>query len=528
MIKVLMTYNNTEGMDVLLNNKNFKIDIHSKPSPEKFAELIPEYDCLLIRSEVKVTPDIFKAAKNLKLVGRAGTGVDNVDLKAATEKGVIVMNVPGGNTISACEQTLALLLSMARNIPQAYSSLKKGEWKREKFIGTELAGKTLGLIGLGRIGKEVAKRALSFDMRVIVSDPFVSEDFIKSVGGNIELKQLDDVYKESDFISIHTPKNEATKNMINKNTIAKMKDGVRIINCARGGIINEQDLCDALKSGKVKTAALDVFEKEPPTDTKLLELDNVIATPHLGASTEEAQIKIAEELSQMVIDYFERSIIRNAVNIPSVDSETFRLLQPYIDLIEKIGLMQGQVIEGGVKEINVEYSGEVANMNVLLLTSTYLKGFLAPILDIKINFVNASYIAKERGIKIKEIKNPDNGDYVSLISITVITDKMELNVKGTMFSHNNPRVVAINGLDVDILPAGNMIMIENEDKPGVIGQVGTILGENKINIASMQVGRKKVSGGAITIVTVDSKPEEAVMSKLSRINGVSKVKMIVL
>ena len=524
MFKILMTYSNTEGMSKLLKNKNFKVDIVPRPTPEKFKEIVKDYDGLCIRSEVKVTKEIIDVCKNMKLIARAGTGVDNIDLKSATEKGIIVMNVPGGNTISACEQTMALMLALARNTPQAHNSLKSGQWQREKYVGTELQGKTLGLIGLGRIGKEVAKRALAFEMNVIAYDPFVSEDFMQSIG--IKPCSLDELYSKSDFISIHTPKNESTKNMINSESIKKMKKGVRIINCARGGIINEADLYEALKTGHIKGAALDVFEKEPPgPDCPLMKLENVIVTPHLGASTEEAQIKIAQEISDMVIDFFEKGIIRNAVNIPSIDFDTYQKQRPYLELIDDLGSFLGQIVEGGIKQVNLEYAGEIPG-NTFILTLSFLKGLLTPILDIKVNFVNAQVIARERGIKLIETKKPESEDYTSIITATVKTDKEESTVSATLFSHKIPRIVNINGINVDIVPQGYMILLKNEDKPGIIGKIGTLLGNSQINIASMQVGRRTTGGEAITIVNVDNSPSDEVSKKISDIDGIRKVKII--
>ncbi|OIO75392.1 MAG: phosphoglycerate dehydrogenase [Elusimicrobia bacterium CG1_02_37_114] len=527
MTKILMTYSSTEGMEKLLNNSEFKIDVHPKPSPEEYLKIVAgsDYDVLLLRSEVKVTSDIIKAGKNLKLIIRAGTGVDNIDSKTATEYGVIVMNVPGGNTISACEHTIAMMLALARNVPQASGLLKTGVWKKEKFLGTELQGKTLGVVGLGRIGREVAKRAQSFEMRIIGYDPFVSEDFAKTI--NIELKTLDELFAESDFITLHVPKSDSTKYMINSETIKKMKEGVRIINCARGGIIDEIALCEAIKSGYVKGAAIDVFEKEPaPPDHPLFKLDNVIVTPHLGASTEEAQVKIAQEVSDMILDFFTNNIVCNAINMPSIDRETYKKIKPYSDLLEKMGLLQAQLIEGGIKEILLQYNGEISRSNLSVLTLSYLKGLLSPILDIKVNFVNAGLLARERGIKIKEIKNEQAEDFTSLIDAKVITDSEQLNVCGTVFADQFPRIVNLRDLDVDVRPQGCMIILENADTPGIIGTVGTILGKNKINIANMQVGRRQSGGDAITIVNVDTCPSNQVIDEINKIKGVKKAKFV--
>lgn len=528
MHKILMTYKNTEGLEKLLSHSELKVEIHAKPSPEKFIELIRDYDGLLIRSEVKVTKDVIEQAKNLKVVLRAGTGVDNVDIPTATQKGIVVMNVPGGNTISACEHTIALLLALSRNIPQAQSSMKSKLWEKEKFTGTEVQGKTLGLIGLGRIGREVAKRALAFEMKVVAHDPYVTDDYAKSIG--VILVSLDELYAQADYISLHTLLNEQTKHLIGSQAISRMKKGVRIINCARGGIIDEKALYEGLKSGYVKAAALDVFEKEPlPGDSPLLELGNVILTPHLGASTEEAQIKIATECSDMLIDFFTKGIVRNAVNIPQIDIDSYHKLKPYLDLTERMGGLQSQIIDGRIKEIEITYSGDVSSLNTMIITLAFLKGLLTPILDIRVNFVNAMHLAKERGIKVKETKATDSENYTSLISSTINSDIPSVRpstIDGTLFAHRYPRIVNINDLDVDVVPAGCMIVLENMDKPGVIGKVGTILGGAGINIASMQVGRKTVGGEAITIINIDNRPAEDTLNKISKIDGVTKVKFV--
>ncbi|MBN1621149.1 MAG: phosphoglycerate dehydrogenase [Endomicrobiales bacterium] len=524
MYKIMMTYKNTEGLEELLNNKEFKIDIHQKPTPEQFKELIANYDGLLIRSGVKVTADIIGAAKNLKFIGRAGTGVDNVDIPAATQKGIVVANVPGGNTISAAEHTVGLILALARNIPQAYQSLKGKKWDRKSFVGTELQGKVLGLVGLGRIGREVAQRMISFGMKVIAHDPFVSSDFVKSLG--IELKSLDEVYGESDYISIHSPLNDNTRGMINKEAMKKMKKGIRIINCARGPIINEKDLSEAIKEGHVKGAAIDVFAKEPPEDWTIVESENVVVTPHLAASTEEAQVKIAQEMSGVVIDYFTKGLIRNGVNVPALDWESYKKIEPYIDLAERIGTFQSQVIEGGIISAEIEYAGDIINLNTNPVMIGYLKGLLSKILDIPVNFVNAPVLAKERGIKVKEIRTQEIEDFTSLITAKVKTDKDELVVSGTLFGHKNPRFVRIRGLNVDVIPRGSILMLTNIDRPGVIGHIGSMLGKNNINIAEMQVGRKEIGGEAVTIVNVDNRVTPDMLSQVSNFSGITKVKYI--
>lgn len=526
MYKILMTYDSMEGLDSLISNKEFKVEVHAKPSPEEFKKLIKDYDGLLIRSEVKVTADIIEAADKLKFIGRAGTGVDNVDKAAATKKGIVVANVPGGNTVSVAEHTIGLILSMARGLPGACASMKDKKWEKKKFMGNEIFGKTLGLIGLGRIGTEVAKRLISFGMKVVAYDPFASGDIAKSYG--IDLTSLDEVFKQSDYISIHSPLTDETRAMINSANIAKMKEGVRIINCARGAIINDKDLAEAVKSGKVAGAALDVFVKEPPEDWSLIETPNIIATPHLAASTEEAQVKIAMEMSEVIIDFFTKGLIRNAVNIPTVDWETYKKMMPYIDLASKMGSFQGQIADSGIKEIEITYQGNISAFNINSMTVAYLQGLLNPILDIKVNFVNAPSIAKERGIKIKESIVASCEDYAGLIAAKIKTDRGEMSMSGTMFSDKNPRIVNINGLNVDIAPVDGKIFIVNDDKPGVVGKVGETLGSGNVNIAGMNVGRKNAGGEALTIIEVDSEVSGEVIDKLSKIAGVKRAKYIAL
>ena len=523
--KVLMTYKNTEGLEKLLHHPEIQVDIKPKPTQEELANIVKDYDCLLIRSEVKVTKEVIDASEKLKLVCRAGTGVDNVDLQYATKKGVIVMNVPGGNTISACEHTIGLILAMMRNIPQAYVSLKSGKWEREKFTGNELQGKTLGLIGLGRIGSEVAKRMKAFDMKVIAYDPYVSEEYAKQIG--VELKSFEEVIKEADIISLHVPKTEETKNLINKDVMMKMKDGVCIVNCARGGIVNENDLYEMLKSKKVAAAALDVFENEPITSSPLFELDNVIVTPHLGASTEEAQIKIAKEVADMIIDFFINGIIRNAVNIPSIDKETYNKLAPYITLLEKVGVLQSKLLEGAVKEIYIQYIGPVfQQLNTYILTSAYVRRFLSNFVDISLNYVNAQVVAKERGILVKETKIAEGKEYKEYINVIVKTTKQENSISEVVINNNDYRIVEINGMDCDVEPEGKIIILSNIDKPGIIGKIGTILGDNNINIGKMFVARRTVGGDAFTFINIDNDLTCELIEKIKQVSGVKEAKFV--
>ncbi|MBA3071089.1 MAG: phosphoglycerate dehydrogenase, partial [Nitrospirae bacterium] len=426
---------------------------------------------LVIRSATKVTAEIIEAAKNLKVIGRAGSGLDNVDKAAASKKGIVVMNTPGGNTITTAEHTIALLFSLARMVPQATTSMKAGQWEKKKFMGVELFNKTLGIIGLGSIGNQVAKKAQGLEMVVIAYDPFLSDDKAKASG--IEKVSLDELFSRSDFITIHTPLTPETKNLINSETIGKMKKEVRIINCARGGIINEKDLYEALKSGRVAGAALDVFEKEPPEDFSLIGLDNVICTPHLGAATEEAQENVAIAVAEQIADYLVRGTIRNAVNFPSIPADQVARLQPYLNLAEKLGSFAAQVFEGGITEVTIEYMGDVSELNTAPVTIAALKGLLTPILEETVNFVNAPFIAKERGIEVKETKSAGAGDYQSMLAIRIKAKDKERYFAGTLFSKKDPRIVQIDNFAVEIMPEGIMLFIYNVDKPGVIGNLGS-------------------------------------------------------
>jgi D-3-phosphoglycerate dehydrogenase len=507
------------------HNGTFKLEARSKLSLEDLKKAVVDVDAVIVRSETQITADVLAAGKKIKIVGRAGVGVDNIDVVAASRQGILVVNVPGGNTISAAEHTVALLLALSRNIPAANESLKKGEWTRSKFTGTELQGKTLGLIGLGRIGREVAKRCQSFGMRVLGFDPYASEEYAKAF--NISLESLENIYKEADYLTVHVPLNETTKHMFNAQTLAKLKPGVRIINCARGGIIEEQALADAIQKGQVKGAALDVFEQEPPSkDNPLLKLPQVIVTPHLGAATEEAQVKVAQELAETIRDYFLNGTVRNAVNLPAMGAEEYRELEPYILLTEKLGKFLSQMFEGGAKELKITYAGEISQKNTNPLTLAALKGFLTPILDIQVNFVNAPHLAKERGLKYTETKTSEAQDYTSLISIRASSGKTKVSIAGTLLAKNNPRIVLIDDQSVDVSPEGTMVVYTNVDRPGVIGFIGTLLGKNKINIASMQVGRKATGGEAVTVVNVDTNVSESVLKEIRDFQGITHVRCV--
>jgi D-3-phosphoglycerate dehydrogenase len=518
-MKVLVSDKIAEVGLKMLKDAGIEAEMKTGLPEDELIKIIPEYDALVVRSETKVTPKIIEAGKNLKIIGRAGVGVDNVDLPTATKRGVIVVNSPEGNTVAAAEHTWAMLLSMARSIPQAHLKLKGGVWDKKSFKGVEVLNKTLGVVGLGKIGRRVASYALGMGMNVIGADPFVTEDYAKGLG--VKLVDLETIYKDADFITFHIPKTKETLGMVNAATIAKMKKGVRLVNVARGGIINEADLYEALKSGKVAAAALDVFEKEPCDKSPLFELDNIVVTPHLGASTVEAQVNVAVDVVEQIIEVLKGGAARSAVNIPSMKPELLAPVRPYMSIAEKLGKFAAQIIKGAISRVVVEYSGEVAEHDVSPLTTILLKGLLEPSMDVKVNFVNAPLIAKERGVDITESKNKEAKDFASLISVKVKTEKGEREVGGTVFEKLGDRLVQIDGFRVDANPQGYMLIVNNIDKPGMIGKVGTFLGQKNINIASMDVGRIKMNEKAVMVLNVDASVPDEVLSGLTKIEGIS-------
>lgn len=523
-MKVLVSDNiSAKGVEIL-KKAGLTVDVKTGMKPEELKACIGEYSGLVIRSATKVTAEIIEAAANLKVIGRAGSGLDNVDKTAASKKGIVVMNTPGGNTVTTAEHTIAMLFSVARMIPQATASMKAGKWEKKKFMGVELFNKTLGIVGLGAIGGQVAKKAQGLEMNIIAYDPFLSEEKAQAMG--IRKGSLDDIFAESDFITIHSPMTPETRGLINATTMAKMKNGVRIINCARGGIVNEQDLYDAMKSGKVAAAALDVLEKEPPENNPLLTLENLICTPHLGASTEEAQENVALAVAEQIADYLVHGTIRNAVNFPSIPSDQVPRLQPYINLAEKLGSFSCQIFEGGTTEITVEYHGDAATVNTAPVTIAALKGYLSPILLETVNFVNAPFIAKERGIEVKESKSSDAGDFFSKITIRIKAGQKESYVSGTLYSKKDPRVIEIDSFKVEIVPEGELLLMYNNDKPGVIGNIGNLLGKNNINIARMHFGRESAGGTAISVVSLDARPGPDVLDQLKALPNILSIKQI--
>ena len=488
---------------------------------DKLAEIIGNYDGLAIRSATKVTPKILANAKNLKVIGRAGIGVDNVDIPAATAKGIIVMNTPFGNSITTAEHAISLMLALARQIPEADRSTQAGKWEKNKFMGVEITGKTLGVIGCGNIGSIVADRALGLKMKVIAFDPYLSPERAVDIG--VEKVELDELLKRADFITLHTPLTDKTRNIIDANAINKTKKGVRIINCARGGLVDEQALRVALDSGHVAGAAFDVFVTEPATENVLFGHPNVICTPHLGASTTEAQENVALQVAEQMSDYLMTGAISNAINFPSISAEEAPKLKPFVDLAEKLGSFAGQLTETGLSKVQIAYEGAVAQMNTRALTSAALAGLLRPMLG-DVNVVSAPVIAKERGMVVEEVTREMAGDYESLITVTVTTEQQTRHVSGTVFADGRPRIVNIKGIRMDAEFGPSMIYITNLDKPGFIGKFSGTLGEAGINIATFHVGREAPGANAVALIEIDGELPEAVLAKVRALPQVQSAK----
>lgn len=510
-----------EGIDIL---KEFcDVDVNTGLTEDELVRAIGDYDALLVRSGTEVTARVIDAGAKLKFIGRAGAGVDNIDTEAATRRGIIVANAPEGNTLAATEHTMAMMLSLARNIPQANASLKKGEWKRSKFMGIELNDKVLGIVGLGRIGNEVAKRARAMEMKCIAYDPFISKERAAKIG--VELVSLDDLFRRADVITVHTPLIKETRHVVNAKSIATMKDGVRLINCARGGIIDEKALADGIASGKIAGAALDVFESEPPTDSPLMGLDRVIVTPHLGASTVEAQKNVAISVANQCISVLSGGPAKYVVNAPMVPAEQQALVEPYAMLAQKMGRLLIQLIEGRLESIEITYGGEVAQMpNTKFITRVILKGMLDPILQMPVNIVNAEFVAKERGIRMSETTTEEAQGFRNIISITAKTDRMAESVSGSVSGPNRARIVSIGGYMTDLTPTGHVVISRHTDKPGVIGKAATILGRANVNIAGMQVGRHRPGEEALMVLTVDSSVPADAMDEIRKIDGIHTAK----
>ena len=513
-----------EGIEIL--KQVAEVDVKTNLPAAELAAIIGDYDALAVRSETKVTAEVLVQAKNLKIIGRAGVGVDNIDVAAATERGILVVNSPEGNTLAAAELTVAMLLASARSIPQADQSLRGGKWDRKKFMGSEVYGKTLGVIGLGKIGREVAKRLQAFGMTVVGYDPYLQAEQAEAMG--IKLLDLDTLYKESDYITVHVPKTKETAGMIDAAKIALMKPTVRLINVARGGIIDETALADAAKAGRIGGAAIDVFSVEPaPADNPLLGIPNVITTPHLGASTEEAQVNVAIDIAEQIVDVLGGKPARAAVNMPSVAPDVLARIEPYLFLAEKIGSLQAQLTTSSISEVEVIYAGDFENLPTVHLTRAVLKGLLDAVIPESVNYVNAPTLAAARGIKITESRTPGDGGAGVVLSVRKRSSEgTERTISGTVFSRDNVRILTIDGYRVDIRPSGPMLVTKHTDRPGVIGKVGTLLGEAGINIAGMHVGREDEGRSAVMVLKLDTVVPDDLIAQIRRIDGMETVRLV--
>ena len=520
-IKVLATDNiEHEGIEIL-KNASFLVDEKGKMSIEELLQVIEGYDAVIVRSATKIPACVIEKGKNLKIIGRAGVGLDNIDVEAATSRGIIVMNAPEGNTLSAAEHTFALILAMARHIPAACNSLKMGKWEKKQFMGIELFGKTLGIIGLGRIGKRVAHYAKAFGMNILGYDPFVNPEEIHDLG--VALVTLEGVCKQADIITLHLPLSKDTTNILQHQHFSMMKDGVMIVNVARGGFFEEDLLEQFIKNKKVKAAALDVFQSEPPTCKSLLELDNVIATPHLGASTKEAQINVAKDICQQIVDALAHKIIKHAVNVPSIGKEVISKFGGYLTLAEKLGLFISQMIDKMPEEISIEYAGEITNYDTAPLKAYFMKGFCEWFQPA--TYVNAPLILKEKGVKIIEKKKTSAEQFSNLITVETTVDGKIHSLAETVVV-SEPRIVRIDGYPVETIPEGPLIMCRNDDVPGIVGHIGTILGKKSVNIASMTMGRKIKGGPAITVLNLDQEIDNITINEIAKFPGIRSIKLV--
>jgi D-3-phosphoglycerate dehydrogenase len=523
MLKILITDKLAqEGIDLINAAEGVEPVVKTGISEDELAQIIGDYDGLIIRSGTKVTAKVLARPGKFKAVARAGVGVDNVDVPEATRKGILVMNTPGGNTLSAAEHTMALLLAMSRNVVPACNSLKGGAWDRKKYTGNQLNNKVLGLIGLGRIGMAVAGMAQGFNMKIMGYDPFAAPTDAEKLGIEIT-DNLERIFKESDLISLHVPKNEQTLNMIDAPQIEMMKPTVRIVNCARGGIINEDALYDALAKKRIAGAALDVFPKEPPENTRFRECDNCIVTPHLGASTEEAQIEVAVEAAQILIDALKGGPVRNAINAPSTAGAMPAIVSQYADLARRIGVLMSTITTGHIKDVQVQYRGSIAENAIEPVTLNFAIGLLQKHFEMPLNMVNTPVLAKERGISIDEMKNPEVKDVAASFSAKVITDKVTRTVTGSVFGGSLLRIFEIDGFNIEVTPQGTVLVIFNDDKPGVIGAVGTVCGNYNINICTMGVGQKPAEHKAMLAVSLDKEPLAEAFEELGKLDFVNEI-----
>lgn len=502
-MRVLISDNLSPAGVGILEEAGLDVDVNTGLAPEELKKIIGEYDGLVIRSATKVTADLLESANNLKVIGRAGIGLDNVEIPAASQKGIVVMNAPDGNATTTAEHAISMMMALSRNIPQATASMKAGKWEKKKFMGREVTGKTLGIIGIGRIGGIAASRAQGLKMKTIAYDPHMPKEMADKIG--VELVSLEEVARRADYITVHVPKTKETENLLSTDFFANMKSDAMFIDCARGGVCDEEALYQALVNGEIGGAALDVFAKEPttPENCPLLGLDNFICTPHLGASTSEAQENVALIIAEQIADYLLKGSVTNAVNVPSVSSDVLAQVGPYLTLGEMLGSLHMQISRGGVQEVNIEYSGELAEFNTSPITVAFLKGLFTPILKDAVNYVNAPVIARDRGIRVVESKTDHAGDFTNTLSIKVTASEGENTLVGTVFGKNEPRLVRLNSFRLEALPAGPMLLVYNNDVPGVIGSLGTTLGKAGVNISRMTVGREEASNQNIILLSTD-------------------------
>jgi D-3-phosphoglycerate dehydrogenase len=525
MVRVLVSDKLSKTAVQIFRDRGVEVDYQPDlgKDKEKLLQAIGDYEGLAIRSATKVTEKLIGAAGKLRVIGRAGIGVDNVDVPAATARGIIVMNTPFGNSITTAEHAIALMFAVARQLPAADASTQAGKWEKNRFMGVEITGKTLGIIGCGNIGSIVAERAIGLRMKVIAFDPFLSEK--RAIDLGVEKVELPELFRRADFITLHTPLTDLTRNIIDAAAIAAMKDGVRIINCARGGLVVEEDLAAANKAGKVAGAGVDVFATEPAEASPLFGLANVVCTPHLGASTTEAQENVAIQVAEQMADYLVKGAVANALNMPSITAEEAPRLTPFVRLAEQLGSFAGQLTETGLKAIRLEYSGEVAEMNTRALTAAALAGVLRPLLQ-TVNMVSAPIFARDRGIAVEEVRREQEGAYGSYVRLTVKTERQERSVAGTVFSNGRPRLIQIKGINMEAELGPHMLYITNKDKPGFIGRLGTLLGSEEVNIATFNLGRSAPGEDAIALIEVDGPITDPVIAKVGKLEGVVQAKRL--
>jgi len=523
--KVLITDPVDDACVDVIKEEGFTVEKKTGLDEDQIIEIIGDYHVLIVRSGTQVTQKIIDRADNLKIIGRAGTGVDNIDIDAATRRGIIVMNTPGGNTVSTAEHAISMLMAMARNIPQACASLRKGEWDRKIYRGVELYGKTIGIVGLGKVGKEVATRLQGFDMKVIGYDPLVSDDAISKL--NIEAVSIEEILRRSDYITLHTPLTDNTRGLLNSETLQQCKRGVRIINCARGGIVDEGALLDSLNSGQVGGAALDVFEHEPPpADYELLQHPKVVVTPHLGASTVEAQEKVAIQIAHQIADALKERSLVGAVNASAAQFSIREDHKPYLLLAERMGRIVGQLVEGKLKSITFATGGNGLHSSFDILKSAMLRGVLSPRLDYPVNDVNAPYFARELGIGLSDRKDDATGNYSQLITVEYETEKEKRKIMGTVFGAHAIRIVQMDDYRVEIEPSGYMLFYWNIDRPGMLASVGSVLANAGINIAGLSLGRKAIGSEALTIIDLDNEVPASVVDEIAKIDGVINPRLV--